>query len=151
VQRGVHRLQSLVSERNRLATDAREKTRREEYVRFQLTEIERVAPQPGEDDELMTARQVLGNAERLQRLCADTYTALYEGEEAALPTLAAVWKKLGELASIDPHFAPHLAAKDAVKSQLEDLAYFLRSYASAIDDSPGKLQDVRTASRSSNV
>ena len=136
------RLQSLVSERNRLATDAREKTRREEYLRFQLTEIERVAPQPGEDDELVTARQVLGNAERLQRLCADTYTALYEGEEAALPTLSAVWKKLGELASIDPQFAPHLAAKDAVKSQLEDLAYFLRSYASAIDASPGKLQDV---------
>ena len=58
------------------------------------------------------------------------------------PTLSAVWKKLGELASIDPQFAPHLAAKDAVKSQLEDLAYFLRSYASAIDASPGKLQDV---------
>jgi len=142
VQAAFTRLQSLSSERNRLATDAREKTRREEYLRFQLTEIERVAPQPGEDDELMTARQVLGNAERLQRLCADTYTALYEGEEAALPTLSAVWKKLGELASIDPQFAPHLAAKDAVKSQLEDLVYFLRSYASAIDASPGKLQDV---------
>jgi DNA repair protein RecN (Recombination protein N) len=136
------RLQALVSERNRLATDAREKTRREEYLRFQLTEIDRAAPRPGEDDELVTARQVLGSAERLQRLCADAYTALYEGEGAALPTLSAVWKKLGELASIDPRFAPHLATKDAVKSQLEDLAFFLRSYASAIDASPEKLQDV---------
>ena len=136
------RLQSLVGERNRLASDAREKTRREEYVRFQLTEIDRAAPRAGEDDELVTARQVLGNAERLQRLCADAYTALYEGEEAALPTLSVVWKKLGDLASIDPQFAPHLAAKDAVKSQLEDLAYFLRSYASAIDASPEKLQEV---------
>ena len=89
------RLQSLVGERNRLASDAREKTRREEYVRFQLTEIDRAAPRAGEDDELVTARQVLGNAERLQRLCADAYTALYEGEEAALPTLSVVWKKLG--------------------------------------------------------
>src|SRR6188474_2188034 len=41
VQAAFTRLQSLVSERNRLATDAREKTRREEYLRFQLTEIER--------------------------------------------------------------------------------------------------------------
>jgi DNA repair protein RecN (Recombination protein N) len=136
------RIQALAGERNRLATDAREKARREEYVRFQLTEIDRVSPRPGEDDELATARQVLGNADRLQRLCADAYTALYEGEGAALPTLSAVWKKLGDLASIDPQFAPHLSAKDAVKSQLEDLAYFLRSYASAIDASPEKLQEV---------
>ena len=35
------RMQALAGERNRLATDDREKTRREEYVRFQLTEIER--------------------------------------------------------------------------------------------------------------
>jgi DNA repair protein RecN (Recombination protein N) len=136
------RMQALASERNRLAADAREKTRREEYVRFQLSEIDRVGPRAGEDDELATARQVLGNAERLQRLCADAYTALYEGEGAALPTLSLVWKKLADLASIDPQFAPHLAAKEAVKSQLEDLAYFLRSYASAIDASPGKLQEV---------
>ena len=136
------RMQALAGERNRLATDDREKTRREEYVRFQLTEIERVGPRAGEDDELATARQVLGNADRLQRLCADAYTALYEGEGAALPTLSSVWKKLADLASIDPQFAPHLAAKDAVKSQLEDLAYFLRSYASAIDASPEKLQEV---------
>ena len=136
------RMQSLVAERNRLATDAREKARREEYLRFQLTEIDRVAPRTGEDDELATARQVLGNADRLQRLCADAYTALYEGEDAALPMLSGVWKKLGDLASIDPQFAPHLAARDAVKSQLEDLAYFLRSYASEIDASPEKLQEV---------
>jgi DNA repair protein RecN (Recombination protein N) len=136
------RMQALVTERNRLATDAREKARREEYVRFQLTEIDRVAPRAGEDDELSMTRQVLGNADRLQRLCADAYTALYEGEEAALPTLSVVWKKVGDLASIDPQFTPHLAAKDAVKSQLEDLAYFLRSYASEIDASPEKLQEV---------
>jgi DNA repair protein RecN (Recombination protein N) len=135
-------LQSLLAERARLAAVAREKTRREEYLRFQLAEIDRAAPREGEDEELATASQVLGNAERLQRLCADAYTALYEGEQAALPTLALVWKKVAELASIDPQFAPHLAARDAVKSQLEDLAYFLRSYAAAIDASPEKLQEV---------
>jgi DNA repair protein RecN (Recombination protein N) len=142
VREAFTRMQAVATERNRLAADAREKTRREEYVRFQLSEIERVGPRAGEDEELATARQVLGNAERLQRLCADAYTALYEGEEAALPTLASVWKRLADLASIDPQFAPHLAAKEAVKSQLEDLAYFLRSYASAIDASPEKLQEV---------
>ena len=135
------RIQALGAEQGRLATDSRERTRREEYLRFQLTEITRVAPQPGEDEELATARQVLSNAERLQRLCGDAYTALYEGEHAALPTLAVVWKKVSDLAAIDPQFAPHLAAREAVKSQLEDLAYFLRSYAAEIDTSPDRLQE----------
>jgi DNA repair protein RecN (Recombination protein N) len=134
-------VQALGGEQSRLATDSRERTRREEYVRFQLAEITRVAPQPGEDEELSTARQVLSNADRLQRLCGDAYTALYEGEHAALPTLAVVWKKVSDLAAIDPQFAPHLAAREAVKSQLEDLAYFLRSYAAEIDTSPDRLQE----------
>ena len=43
--------------------------------------------------------------------------------------LGTVWKKVGELAALDGTFAPYLEARDAVKSQLEDLAFFLRSYA----------------------
>jgi len=136
------RIQVVTSERNRLAADLRERIRREEYLQFQLTEIRRAAPTPGEDEELSTSRQVLANAERLERLCAEAYTGLYEGDGAALPALAAVWKRVGELASIDPQFQPYVSARDAVKSQLEDLAYFLRSYSAGIDASPARLQEV---------
>jgi DNA repair protein RecN (Recombination protein N) len=136
------RLQALTAERDRLATDIRERARREEYLQFQLAEIRRAAPKPGEDEELATSRLVLGNAERLQRLCADAYTGLYEGDGAALPSLASVWKRVGELAAIDPQFQPYVAARDAIKSQLEDLAYFLRSYSAEFDASPERLQEV---------
>jgi DNA repair protein RecN (Recombination protein N) len=136
------RLQSLTTKRERLALDIREKARREEYLQFQLTEIRRAAPKPGEDDELSTSRQVLANAERLQRLCAEAYTGLYEGDGAVLPALAAVWKRVGELASIDPQFEPYLSTRETVKSHLEDLAYFLRSYPAEFDASPARLQEV---------
>jgi DNA repair protein RecN (Recombination protein N) len=136
------RVQALTAERDQLAIDLREKARREEYLQFQLTEIRRAAPKPGEDEELSTSRQVLANAERLQRLCAEAYTGLYEGDGAALTALAAVWKRVGELASIDPQFQPYVLARDAVKPQLEDLAYFLRSYSAAFDASPVRLQEV---------
>ena len=136
------RLQALTDERARLAGDMRERARREEYLQFQLGEIRRAAPRAGEDDELATSRLVLGNAERLQRLCGDAYTALYEGDGAALPSLAAVWKRVGELAAIDPQFQTYVAARDAIKSQLEDLAYFLRSYSAEFDAAPERLQEV---------
>jgi DNA repair protein RecN (Recombination protein N) len=136
------RMQAVRADRDRLMTGEREKAARAEFLSFQLTEIERAALKPGEDEELAAARQVLANADKLQRLCAEAYDSLYEGDRAALPALAAVWKKLGDLAALDGRFAPYLDARAAVKSHLEDLAFFLRSYSAAIDASPARLQEV---------
>jgi DNA repair protein RecN (Recombination protein N) len=134
--------QRIRTERDRLIVSQRESAARAEFVAFQLAEIDRVGPKPGEDDELSATRQVLGNADKLQRLCADAYQTLYEGDQAALGALGVVWRKVGELAAIDDRFAPHLAARDTVKPALEDLAYFLRSYSADIDASPARLQEV---------
>jgi DNA repair protein RecN (Recombination protein N) len=134
--------QHVRDERARLAASEQQKASRAEFLAFQLSEIDKAAPQADEDQELLTTRQVLANADRLQRLCADAYTALYEGDEAALPALGTVWKKVGELAALDAKFTPYVEAREAVKSQLEDLAYFLRSYAQNIDASPARLQEI---------
>ena len=136
------RWQQIRSERDRLVTGEREKASRAEFLSFQLGEIDRVAPRATEDDELSATRQVLANSDKLQRLCADAYTALYEGDQAALAALGIVWRKVGELAGIDERFAAYLETRDGVKSQLEDLAFFLRSYAANIDASPGRLQEI---------
>ena len=127
-------------ERSRM--DAREKAARLELIAFQLGEIEKAAPRPGEDDELAATRHVLASAERIQRLCEESYTALYDSDEAVLARLGTVWKRLGELATIEPRFAPYVDARDAIKSQLEDLAFFLRSYSDGVDASPSRLQQV---------
>jgi DNA repair protein RecN (Recombination protein N) len=136
------RWQQVRAERERLVSGEREKAARAEYLSFQLAEIRAAALKPGEDEELAATRQVLGNADKLQRLCAEAYESLYEGDHAALPVLGTVWKKLGDLAALDGTFGPYLEARSLVKSHLEDLAFFLRSYASAIDASPARLQQV---------
>jgi DNA repair protein RecN (Recombination protein N) len=134
--------QQVRDERARLAASEQQQASRTEFLEFQLAEIDKAAPQAGEDQELLTTRQVLANADRLQRLCADAYTALYEGDEAALPTLGTVWKKVSELATLDGKFTPYVEAREAIKSQLEDLAFFLRSYSQNIDASPARLQEI---------
>ena len=134
--------QRVKSERERLLTGDRENAARSEFISFQLQEIDRVAPRSGEDEELAALRQVLANADKLQRLCAEAYTLLYEGDQAALPALGGVWRRVGELAGIDEQFRPYLDSRDALKAQLEDLAFFLRSYSEGIDASPARLQEV---------
>jgi len=127
---------------DRARMDGREKAARLDLIAFQLGEIDRASPHVGEDDELATEKQVLANAERVRRLCDESYAALYDSDEAVLAGLGRVWKRVGELASIDAQFAEYLGARDVIKSQLEDLAAFLRQYAEDIDASPGRLQQV---------
>lgn len=127
-------------ERSRM--DEREKNARLDLIAFQLGEIEKAAPKTGEDEEMAAARQVLANLERVQRLCEESYAALYERDGAVLGALGGVWKRVAELASIEPQFASYVEARDGIKGQLEDLAFFLRSYADGVDASPARLQEV---------
>jgi DNA repair protein RecN (Recombination protein N) len=127
-------------ERSRM--DGREKAARLELIAFQLGEIEKVRPVSGEDEELAATKHVLANAERVHRLCEESYAALYDSDDAVLAGLGGVWKRVGELAALDSQFATYVEARDGIKSQLEDLAHFLRKYADGIDASPARLQQV---------
>ena len=120
----------------------REKQMRIALAHEHLQDIEKTAPKPGEDDDLTAERQVLANADRLSRLSSEAYGALYDGDAAALPALAGVWKRVTDLAALDPRFQPYVDQRDDVRLRLEDLALFLRSYRDAIDASPERLQVV---------
>jgi DNA repair protein RecN (Recombination protein N) len=135
-------MRQLREQLDRSRMDGREKAARLELLSFQLSEIEKARPLAGEDEELAASKQVLANAERVQRLCEESYATLYDTDEAVLAGLGNVWKRVGELASLDPQFASYLEARDGIKSQLEDLANFLRRYADGIDASPERLQQV---------
>jgi DNA repair protein RecN (Recombination protein N) len=126
----------------RAELDAGERASRLELVEFHLAELRKAAVLEDEDELLERSRDVLRHAGRLQTLCTESYGLLYEQESAALGTLAQVWKRVNELSSIDATFAPHVAARDAIKAQLDDLALTLRDYADGLDASPGKLQEV---------
>jgi len=120
-----------------------EREARQELVTFQLGELDRAAiVSPEEDTELAAARHVLANAERVERLCEEGYASLYESDGAVLSGLGQVWRRVSDLAAIDARFQPYLEARDGIKSQLEDLALFLRRYADGIEASPARLQQL---------
>src|SRR5215213_9520397 len=136
------KLQALKTELRALQLDERQKAARVDLLAFQRDEIARARIQPDEDEELTATRQVLVNAEKRQRLSGEAYAALYESDGAVLGALTAIWRRLGDLAALDPRVAPYLETREAIKSQLEDLAFFLRGYADDIEASPARLQEV---------
>jgi DNA repair protein RecN (Recombination protein N) len=119
---------------------AADRVNRQDLVTFQLGELDRAALRAGEDETLATARQILASAERVERLCEDSYESLYERDDSVLGALGGVWRRVSELATLDPAFQPYIDARVGIKSQLEDLAIFLRRYADGIEASPAKLQ-----------
>ena len=113
-----------------LRDDRRDAERRREMLAHQADEIERAALLPGEEEALRREKLVQANAGRLAALTAEAYALLYEDEEAVLPRLGQVYRKLEELAAHRPALRrPSSRAASAVRAQLEDLAFFLRDYA----------------------
>jgi DNA repair protein RecN (Recombination protein N) len=136
------RLQSARASLGAVREQERQRSSRLELLEFQLAELDRVQPRPGEDDELSTLRTLLASAERVRRLSDESYSILYDRDDAVLAGLGQVWRRVGELALLDPRFAPYIDARDGIKSQLDDLATFLRGYAASLDISPARLQEV---------
>lgn len=133
-------LRSLRAAMENCRLDERERADRVDRIRFQLGEIDAVAPNDGEDEELDALRRRLANAEKLSVLCSESLAALYERDDAVLSKLAEIWKRVEELAALDSAFAPYMESREAIKSQLEELAFALRDYGSAIEASPSRLQ-----------
>ena len=126
-----------------LHTKDRDRESRADLLTFQRSEIDKVAPRAGEDDELTAQRLVVANADKLNRLCTESYAALYDDDHAILGGLNAVWKRVGELATLDPAaFGPYVERRDAIRTELEELAFACRDYASNLDSSPDRLQQI---------
>jgi DNA repair protein RecN (Recombination protein N) len=136
------RLRDVESALESLRGDRRQDERRREMLEYQSVEIEKAALQPGEEEALRQEKKLQANAGRLAELSGEAHAALYEDEAAVLTRLGQVWRKVEDLARIDPRFAPYVEARGAVRAQLDDLALFLRDYRESLQVSPGRLDEI---------
>jgi DNA repair protein RecN (Recombination protein N) len=138
------RLRECESALSSLQDDRRESERRRDALEYQTGEIEKARLQPGEEEDLRLERGRLANAERLSTAAAESYAALYEDEASVLSGLGHVFRRVEELAALEPSFAPFLEARGAIKAQLEDLALQLRDFQEQLQVSPARLDDVES-------
>lgn len=128
----------------RLRGDRREAERRREMLEFQAAEIEHSGLVPGEEESLRLEKARQANAGRLAALCGEAYALLYDEEAAVLSRLAQAYRRVEELAAIDPEFRPHVEAKPEVLARLEDLSLRLRDYRDELEVSPGRLDEIES-------
>lgn len=129
--------------RHDLVARERELRQQKELFAFQIEEIDRVAPQPGEEEALEAEHRVLENAERLYELTAQLYELLYEGERAVHDQLVLVRNELADLARIDAGFEEQLAEIKSAQISVAEVAKSLQHYNARIEFNPERLEAIR--------
>jgi DNA repair protein RecN (Recombination protein N) len=141
------RLAAVEEELQRLMALEKERARREEYLRYEIAEIERARLKVGEEEELERERQVLSSAEDLKALSYQAYRALH-GEDispdfgAALDRIMEAGRIVRRLAEVDRSLAPQARTLEASALELEEVARELYAYSETIEYEPERLRAV---------
>ncbi len=115
---------------------------REDFLRFQIREIEELDPQPGEDEALAGERARLMHAEKLVAASGGAESALYSSDDAICATLDRLARAVRDGAALDPALGPHADVIEAALAQLEDVARELGAYAEDVRVDPERLAEV---------
>ncbi len=129
----------------KLNAEAGDRARRIDTLGYQIEEIRQANLAPGEDAELEDEKRFLSNAEKINMLAAEAYSALYEGKSgqySALDLLARAADNLRGLVSLDRRNEPLLASLENILYQAEDAARDLAGYRDSVDFSPARLEAV---------
>lgn len=116
-----------------------------DLFRYELSEIEAVAPEPAEEAELAAERERLGHAEGLREAATGTHEAVLGADEdgdGAAGTLARAEALLQGVDGVDAELDGLSARLSALTIELGDVAAGLRSYLDGLAADPGRLAAV---------
>src|SRR5687768_13339139 len=127
-----------------IVSQERERAREADLLRFGLDEIERVAPEPGEDTALAQEEERLGYADTLRLAAEQAREALSseQGDPDALGAVSAARRLLDGAREHDPQIAALADRLAEVSYLLSDLAADVASYASGVETDPARLAAV---------
>jgi DNA repair protein RecN (Recombination protein N) len=138
----VDALAELVRELHAATVQERGRTEREDFLGWQIREIDEVGAREGEETELLRERARLRNAEKLESATRGAAERLYEGEAAVCDELARIATELDQAAALDGSLTPQARTVDSCRAELADAARSLARYADSVEASPERLASV---------
>ncbi|HTB74489.1 MAG TPA: DNA repair protein RecN [Polyangiaceae bacterium] len=126
------------------AASARERGRaeREDFLRWQIREIDELDVREGEEVDLEQECARLRHAARLQEATRRAAERLYEGESPICDELARLGNEIDQAAAIDGSLLPHARAVESARAELTDAARALARYAEGVEARPERLAEV---------
>jgi DNA repair protein RecN (Recombination protein N) len=146
VAEAFERLRAVDREIAQLEERREERARREDFLKYQMNEIDEAKLKPGEFADLQAEKARLGNSERLRGeaehavalLAPDPTRAEVYG---ALDPLAEAVRRLEALAEIDPGLTLLAERLAAARTEVEDASQDLSVYAADVEADPARLAE----------
>jgi len=133
---------AVVRAREAAEQQSREAQLERERIEWQVNELQKLGPQPGEWEEVQAEHHRLSHAASLIEGTRAALDGLSESEGAVLTQLGTTLHTLRELAEIDPALADVLAALEPAEVQIQEAVHTLARYADRAELDPDRLAEV---------
>ena len=138
-------LQKKKQELRHLEQNEKDRAQREEFLKYQLNELNQAQLQDGEEEELEQKKKILTSIETLKNYSLEIYQALYEddGSMNSIPVidkLSAALKILKKLVDLDPALQEQLNLVEDAVSGLTEVARDVQSYNENLSFDPDDLE-----------
>lgn len=139
-----HKLCLLQRERESRLQAAREFQLKQDFLHFQLQEIEEAELQPDEEDALQAERERLRFGEKLMHTVRSARFALTDQEDrpAIYEQICGLTRQLEQVMRYDAALAPMVQLCETLSIQVEELSSELGDYAEALELNPQRLEEV---------
>ena len=130
-----------------LEKNEQDRAKREEFLKFQLTEIDQAKLRDGEEEELENRLKVLASSETLKNYSYEIYRALQEDDGGLNSTpvvdkLSAVHRTLKKLVELDPALKEQLKFVEETISGLTEVAHDIQAYSDGLNYDPDALETI---------
>ncbi len=127
------------TELEQLKAEEKENRRKKDYFEFELSEIRRTDPQPGEDGELEERIRMLSNSEKIFGGIGTACSLLDSGDHNILSALGQVQQALEGIRSYAPDLAEASRELDDAYYNIQDVARSLSDFRENVTFTPAEL------------
>ncbi len=151
---GVNALKQTVAERfdeaekkrreyEKLLDDRRHLQEKKDLIAFQLAELERINPQPGEEQELEQEEKQLAHGTEILELAQRISAALYEGDGPAQDRITSALADMESLVRFIPGLEQNLRELESALIIVQECARSVQQESARIEIDPARLQQVQ--------
>ncbi len=135
-------IMSCVKEKRDLEKKADTISEMQDYLTFQLKEINEVNPQPGEEEELEQEWKILQNVEKIVSTAQACYRMLYDADGSAYEQIQQAQQSLESIREYDPQVHTLEQDLDTASVSVEEAAQFLQRMSDGIESNPERLEEI---------
>ncbi len=122
--------------------DEQERIQKEEFLSFQLKEIDEAGLSKEEEEEIKAESNKLKHAEKIRAGLEKSQSLLTDNQGSIVENLGQVLKELEAIHDVDPSLSETVERSRSAYYELEEVVESLRSYNQSLEFNPSRLEEI---------